>query len=168
MIEYIPKDKVSLIKREVISAESILGKLLCTSCNYSLYSVVSDDYDSNGISLIRNQDISMVRYDTDFLNKLSNILIDFKINFDELKLDSIESFISSLESEASIITFHLEELDDETCYLLELGSLKFFDGLISGIEINTTGKVDGKIIFFEDEVTKIDILGKYEKNLEAL
>ena len=79
--QYIPKDKVSLIKREVISAESILGKLLCTSCNYSLYSVVSDDYDSNGISLIRNQDISMVRYDTDFLNKLSNILIDFKINF---------------------------------------------------------------------------------------
>jgi len=154
------------IRRSPARVSDTRGFVLAVSEERVLVAVVSDDVLPNGFSILRLDDISLVRWGTGKLKAwqtaLATVMGDF-VWQPQVDLADWESVITSAARAASTVTLFRENLDSDRCYIGRNPQVD--SGVVRAEEVSTEGALDGHFALLLQDLTRVDYGGSYERAL---
>jgi len=156
------------IRRSPARVSDTRGFVLAVSEERVLVAVISDDVLPSGFSVLRLEDITLVRWGRGKLKAWQAALAPLMDDFvwrPQVDLTDWESVITSAARAACIVTLFRENLDSDMCYIGR--NLQIESGVVRAEEISTEGALDGHFALLVRDLTRVDYGGSYEKALLA-
>ena len=156
------------VRRDDLEVDDIRGFILATSAKLVLIGVVGDDIQHNGYTVIEQDDISFLRWGTDYLlgweKALGEPAVDGSLK--EADLSNWWGALEAARSMAPLVTIYRERLDSNTVYISD--QFQFSDVSIIGTQVTNDGQRNGSIAIRSDDLTPIDFGGRYEAGLHRM
>ena len=150
------------VRREDLKADDIRGFILATSAKLVLVGVVGDDIRHDGYTIIELDDITFLRWGTDFLLDCERLLGGPAVDgpTKEPDLSSWWGALETARASATLVTFYRERLDSDLIYISD--AFQYSDVSITGRQVNSIGRRNGSFAIRSDDLTRIDFGGRYE------
>ncbi len=154
------------LKRESLEGNSLRGFVAATSADFLALSLIDDQCHFDGACVLRTEDVTFVRWDTDVLKAWARVLQESPSSPGSVKhvdLSSWESVVRSVAGHEPVVAFHREQVDDRICHI---GTNVKVDGeCVRADEISIEGTIDGYFALRLGDLTKVDFGGGYEQAL---
>ncbi|WP_435009149.1 hypothetical protein P12x_000397 [Tundrisphaera lichenicola] len=156
------------VRRDDLEVSDIRGFILGLSTELVLIGVVGDDIQHDGYAIIQLDDVSFLRWGTDKLLGWEKVLEGPRDDGmeNDIDLSNWSGAIESARSKAPLVTFHREKLDSSTCYITD--RFENTDLSIVGRQITTDGQRNGSFAIKTEDLTRIDLGGRYEAGLKRM
>ena len=154
------------IYRDEITDSSLTGIVLDYNHSFCCLNLIADDGTNNGISIVKNEDITRVRWEGNVIKSISMLMKDKntkKISH-AIKLKSLKSIIKSIQSNFGYINIYTEYMNDDVCFIGELKGID--DNHILIYEFGTMASLDRhNLILSIEQISRIDAESQYEKDI---
>ncbi len=155
--------------RDNISDDSLTGIVSGFSEQFILLNLLSDDGEDNGISVIYRKDITRIRAGGNVRGSIKE-LREFRsttLNSPDIKLNSVETVLSSIQLSYGCVNIHTESMRDDICFIGQI--LEQDQHWISLLGYGTmTSRDTNSMLIEKDEISRIDAGGKYEESIKYL
>jgi hypothetical protein len=157
------------IRRDAMNVDDIRGFVADISDELVLIAAVADDIRTDGYRIINRDDITLLRWSTGKMKAWERV-----IGFPDadvaaapgLDLSDWRAAIASLEPTVSLLTFHRERMDHQTCYIARNFELTY--DLIVGVQVTTEGEENGSFAIRVEDITRLDFGAGYERRLNQI
>lgn len=153
------------LRRDDIPGGTIRGFLAAVSAEFVVVSEVDDQCHFDGTTVLRKEDITLMRWDTEVLRAWTRLLQESPSSpppVRHLDLTSWESLVRSVAGREHVVTFHRELLDD-TCHV---GINVEVEGeSVIADEVSIEGTIDGRFALKVSDLTQVEFGGGYEQSL---
>jgi len=154
------------LRRDDVDGSSIRCFVTALTADFAVLAIVDDSCEFNGVSVVRTDDVSFVRWGNERLRAWARVLQESPSSPEAagfLDLAGWESVVRSAAGRVPVVTFHRERRDDEVC---QIGTeIEVRGGDVVADEITTEGTVDGRFAIELDDLTRVDFGGGYERAL---
>ena len=154
------------LKREAIDGNSSRGFVAAVSADFIVLSLVDDECNFNGTSVLRMEDVSFFRRNNEVLAAWAGVLQESPSSPASVKhvdLSSWESVVRSVAGHEPVVTFHRELVDDSVCHIGT--SVRIEGESLVADEVSIEGTIDGQFTLRLSDLTRVDFGGGYEKAL---
>ncbi len=149
--------------------ESDYGFILDFNDDFLLIEKFDDDCNYDGLTIFLRHHITRIRWSGNDIESAAK-LIDLtkrernKINID---LTSTQTVLESVNQLYNHLTVHIQDIDNSVCFIGQIHEMDENSIVIN--EFGTKSSLDRKFILLSlDDITRIDVNGKYENNLKKL
>jgi methionine aminopeptidase len=158
------------VRRDRIGGDNIRGIIIDFNDEYLLLNSLNDVYCPNGITVLRADDITQIKWgmirDVFHADSIKNFVTG-KIDYSCVMISSIRDIMTSIFCKTKVCTVYCESLDNNICYPVS-GSGFMHDGIVILNYINTDGYRDGNIAISVDDITRIDAFDEYSNYIARL
>lgn len=157
------------IYRERLDRQPLTGWVIDASLGFVYVSRLNEDGEPDGISIVRRDDITRVRWngrELDSLQRLSDARSIVAV-CPELELDSVQGVIRTVHEQFGHVGMMIEGIDPAPVYI---GTLESMDEEHVVLDtFGALGRLDrSRMMFWLEDVTRVDAGGKYESGLVYL
>ncbi len=149
--------------------ESRYGFIVSFNENLLLLEQFSDIGEADGISIIKIENITRIKWEGNDINTTAKFAVKEKRleNLENLKIDTIQNALKSIQNRFGYVNLYIQNIDAGMSIIGEVEELD--DEIIIIKEFGTYTALDRKKLMLSvEEITKIDAGGKYENNLKEL
>ena len=162
------KDTVD-IYRDRISDESLTGVVADFNKEFLVLSLLTDEGESNGISVFYRDDITRLRTGGNMRTSISELskFRSTNVKAPKINLNSIDDILSSVQEEYGYVNTHTEALDDEICFI---GKILEQDDM--WVSLKGYGTMDNRdtneLLIDKEEISRVDAGALYEESVKFL
>ena len=159
------------IYRDNLNTDTIVSVIQSSTKLLTCLSTYNDDYmQYDGVSIIRNIDITRLCWDSSRLRSMEKLIdsdhVDGKIN-PTIDFACMRSIVESIQKNYGYVTLYIEDIDPDVCFIGEI--LKIDDTHIMMDTYGTMATRDrSKLVLSLDEISRVSAGGIYENNLMRL
>ncbi len=149
--------------------ESYFGLVLNYTDEFLLIEKYDEDSNYNGLTILFRHNITRIRWSGNEIESVEKLIDSTKSQSYTSKIDlsSIHSVLESSYKLFNHITVHIQDIDRNICFIGQIHEIDPYSIVLH--EYGTKTSLDRKFIFLSiDDITKIDVNGKYENNLLRL
>lgn len=149
--------------------ESYIGFIQDFKNELLVLDTFNDDCIYDGLKIFKQINISRIRWEGNDLLSVSKLIDKNKRKNKSVKLNltSTKSLLSDIKSKFNHITIHIQDLNNDICFIGEVEVIDSETIIIH--EFGTNKSLDRqKVMISLDDITKIDIDGVYENQLLKL
>jgi len=155
------------VRRSGLDVDDIRGFLTQRSDELLLISVVSGEIEQSGFSVVRLEDISLIRWRNGSLEAWRSVLpaADPR-DMPRLDLTNWETVIRDLSRVGDWISIMTETVDQDRCYIAS--SITVADGIVIGEEVDADGDTNGSFALELEAITRVDFGDRYMEALKRV
>lgn len=158
------QDMLVAVRRDAFEEAELRGFVEAVSKTYVLLAVVGHRAAYDGLTVIRQADITQMVWATDTLVAWGQQVQPLdRPTLGSTQLDTWESIIVAAAREWAVVSLHLEAHDGTTSYSVR--NVSVARGLVVAERITPEGVADGHLAVPTDRITRIDFGGSYEAAL---
>ena len=154
------------LRRESVDDRFLRGFVAATSADFVVFSLVGEQCHFDGACVLRMEDVTFLRRDTEVLSAWSRVLQESPSSPASVKhvdLSSWESVVRSVAGHEKVVSFHRERVDETSCYI---GTNVKIDGdCLRADRISVEGRIDGQFTLRTGDLSTVDFGGGYEQAL---
>lgn len=146
--------------------ESFFGFVRVFNDHFLLLEHYNDDGFYNGIIVFKRQDITRIRWDNNEIKSASKIITRQEqiIELADIRIDSIESIIKSIEKAFGYISLKIQDLNSDWIIIGQIQEMDTDTIVIK--EFGTMSTLDRSMLMLSlADITRVDAGGLYENNL---
>ena len=160
---------VDIYRDELDEGESESGYVAHLSEGFVSLIKFTDEGYYDGLIFMDVDDITRVRMGTRALESMEK-LVEKNASIPEVpefEMTSLEEIIEQVSEHYDCVTIFIEDIDEDVCFIGEVDEMDE-DYLVVN-EYGTMSKLDrGTGVFRMDDITRVDVDGQYENNLQYL
>jgi flagellar basal body rod protein FlgB len=157
------------VYRDRISEESLTGVVADFNDEFLYMSLLTDDGENNGISVFFRPNITRIRTGGNVRSSISELgkFRATEVKFPNINLTSIDTVLSSIQSQYGYVNLHTEDMDDDICFIGEITDQD--EKWVSLLGYGTMTTRDTNTILLEkEEISRVDAGAKYEESIKFL
>lgn len=127
-----------------------------------------DQGESDGLSIFPLDEVTLLRWDQGRLQAWDRIMALSPPPFlpEVIDLDTWSGLITSLAPRVPLISFHRDGVGGSTCYIGK--NIRLLPGTLVAEEVTPEGEVDGWFALRLEDLTRVEVLGRYEQALHRM
>lgn len=167
LIDLCSEARVVDVRRSFIDPQDLRGRVLRVSEDLALLVLIGEEGTWDGLSVIRIEDITMVRYGNRQLSTWERALAAAAPPaVDHLSLSSWDSFLRTASRQGEVATLLCEANDPQGGFsgrnFVARGEVILAD------QITADGESDGRFGVLVNTITRVNVGGAYERSLQRL
>jgi hypothetical protein len=154
------------LRRESLDSLTLRCFVTALSADFAVLSRVNDNCEFDGVIVIRTEDVTFARWDSEVLRSWGTVLQESPSSPEPagfVDLASWESVVRTIHDNVPVVTFQRERADGDICHV-GTGITILAEG-IEADEVSIEGTIDGKFAINLEDLTRVDFGGGYERAL---
>lgn len=157
------------VYRDRITDESLTGVVVDFNYEFLYMSLLTDDGEDNGISVFYRRDISRIRTGGNVRSSVGELgqFRATELKLPSIDISSIDTIVSSVQSQYGYVNLHTEEMNDEVCFIGEI--IERDEKWLSLLGYGTMIARDKNTLLLQkDDISRVDAGAKYEESIKYL
>ncbi len=170
MLERLKKEKILFdLYRDDLVNDCLTGILTDYNEKCCHLSLVDEDGTDNGISVVKTDDISRIRWDGNARDSLKILMKEKKTKLlsPSISIGSLREVIESIQNHFGYVNIHTEYMNDDICFIGEIEDIDDDHMIVN--ECGTMSSRDRhRMLVPMDQISRIDAEAQYEKDIVFL
>lgn len=152
------------VRREHISGATDNAFVSAIGRDLTVLSMVSDNCAFDGVWIVRTEDITYLRWGTEYLQAKARVLEGSPSSPEPVGYVDISDWGSAIRSVTErhpVLTLHRERTNDDVCDVA--AEVEVLESVVIGESISIRGTRDGRFSIELDDITRLDFAGGYER-----
>lgn len=149
--------------------ESDYGFIIDYNDDFLLIEKFDDECHYDGLTIFLRRNVTRIRWSGNDIESVAKLIDSTKRQTDRINIDlaSTKTILQTVNKLYNHLTVHIQDIDKSVCFIGQIHEMD--ENSIVIHEFGTKSSLDRKFILLSlDDITRIDVNGKYENNLQKL